>query len=86
MTEITQYNTPKMRYPKQTDRNNFDSIKHIWVTGDRYYKLAAKYYSDPTLWWVIAFYNQKPTESHVKLGDIVYVPVPLESILYYMGY
>ena len=83
---LIHFNTPKFKYPSQTDRGNFNTIKHIWKTGDRYYKLAAKYYSDPTLWWIIAFYNQKPTEHHVQLGDIIYIPVPLESIQYYIGY
>ena len=50
------------------------------------FKLASKYYDDPTMWWVIAFYNQKPTEFHLKLGDLVYIPVPLETVLFYIGY
>ncbi len=83
---LTHFNTPKFKYPDQGDRSNFNTIKHIWTTGDRFYKLAAKYYSDPTLWWIIAFYNQKPTEFHAKLGDMIYIPVPLESIQYYIGY
>ena len=86
MKEITQFNTPKFKYPTNVDRAQFNSIKHIWTTGDRYFKLASKYYSDPTMWWVIAFYNQKPTEFHAKLGDIIYIPVPLESVLYHIGY
>ena len=86
MKEITQFNTPKFKYPTNVARAQFNSIKHIWTTGDRYFKLASKYYSDPTMWWVIAFYNQKPTEFHAKLGDIIYIPVPLESVLYHIGY
>ena len=86
LKEITQYDTPTFKYPSRNDRRNFSTINHIWTTGDRYFKLASKYYSDASLWWVIAFYNQKPTETHVKLGDIIYVPVPLESILFYLGY
>ena len=83
---INQYDTPKFRLPSNTDMNNFSSIKHTWGTGDRYYKLAAEYYSDPELWWVIALYNRKPTEFHISLGDIIYIPTPLETVLFYMGY
>jgi nucleoid-associated protein YgaU len=83
---INQYDTPKFKFPKQEDLLNFSSIKHIWSMGDRYFKLAGEYYSDPELWWVIAFYNKKPTEFHVNVGEVLYIPVPLETVLFYMGY
>ena len=86
MSQISQYNTPKFRYPSTSDVRKFSSIKHIWGMGDRYYKLAHQYYDDPELWWVIAFYNQKPTEFHVTAGEIIYIPLPLETVLFYMGY
>ena len=83
---INQFDTPKFRLPDRNDMNNFSSIKHTWSMGDRYFKLANDYYSDPELWWVIALYNRKPTEFHLNLGDIVYIPTPLETVLFYMGY
>jgi hypothetical protein len=83
---INHYDTPKFKYPEQSDMSRFSTIQHIWKVGDRYYKLAYEYYSDPKMWWVIAFFNQKPTESHVNLGDTVYIPTPLETALFYMGY
>ena len=86
MNLINQFNTPKFRFPDQTNMKNFSSIRHIWSTGDRYFKLASEYYDDPKMWWVIAFYNKKPTEFHVSLGEIIYIPKPLETVLFYMGY
>ena len=83
---IVQFNTPIFRHPSREEISNFNRINHIWQTGDRYFKLAEEYYNDPEMWWVIALYNQKPTEFHVKLGDIIYVPVPLETVLFYIGY
>ena len=83
---VIQYDTPTFNHPSSEDLNNFSVDEHTWKVGDRYFKLAEQYYSDVSLWWVIALYNQKPTESHLKVGDIVYVPYPLESVLYYMGY
>ena len=56
-------------------------VSHIWGTGDRYYKLAAQYYGDPTYWWVIALFNNKPLETDLAAGDIVVIPVPLEIII-----
>ena len=84
--KIIQHNTTKLRHPELKDLENFDRINYIWKTGDRFYKLADQYYSDATMWWVIALYNQMPTDCHVSAGDIVYVPHPLESVLYYLGY
>lgn len=82
---IRQYSTPSFKHPTASEIVNFNRITHIWTTGDRFFKLADKYYHDPTKWWVIALYNQKPTEFHLKLGDTLYIPVPLEAVLYYMG-
>lgn len=47
---------------------------HLWKVGSRFYKLAYEHYGDATLWWIIAFYNKKPTDSHVKIGEVIYVP------------
>ena len=84
--KVIQYNTSKFRHPDIKDLENFDRINYIWKVGDRYYKLANEYYGDSTKWWVIALYNQKPTDCHLSAGDIVYVPHPLETVLYYLGY
>jgi nucleoid-associated protein YgaU len=73
---VRQFDTPKFKHPSVEDMQNFKRITHIWNSSDRYYRLAYQYYSDPTKWWVIALYNQKPTEFHVKLGDTIFIPVP----------
>ena len=86
MTNIKQYSTPTFKQPSPQESANFNTINHVWKTGDRYFKLAEEYYDDPTMWWVIALFNQKPTEFHVKHGDVLYIPVPLESVLFYVGY
>ena len=86
MNKIIQYDTPKFVHPTAEDAANFSTVNHIWKTGDRFFKLAHKYYEDATKWWVIALYNQKPTEFEVSLGETVYVPVPLDVVMYYMGY
>ena len=63
--------------------NTLDRRGHIWVRGDRFYKLAHKYYGKPEYWWVIAFYNKKASEAEFKVGDLYFVPLPLEDILGY---
>jgi nucleoid-associated protein YgaU len=86
LDKIKQYDTPTFKHPTAEEIKNFNRINHVWKTGDRFFKLADEYYNDPALWWVIALYNQRPTEFHVKLGDVIFIPVPLESVLFYIGY
>ena len=82
---IRQFATPTLRHPTQKDINSLTRIGHTWKVGDRYYKLAHKHYGDAKLWWVIAWYNKKPTEAHVKLGDTILIPKPIDKIIRYLG-
>jgi len=78
---IEQFTTPKLMHPSIQQMKNLTNVRRVWKQGDRYYKLAHEYYNDSKLWWVIAWYNKKPTEAHLNLGDIVYVPLPLQEAL-----
>jgi len=78
---IKQFRSPKMPYPNATQRDTLTETNHVWRMGDRYYKLASQYYGDPTLWWVIAWYNQLPTESHVSMGQTIIIPLPYDRII-----
>jgi hypothetical protein len=82
---IRHYNTPKFSYPDpEVVANSLTRVRHIWTSKDMYWKLAAKHYGDSELWWVIAWFNKKPTEAHVALGDVIYVPMPLDTVLSYL--
>ena len=85
LSQIKQYGTRSLSYPSKAQVNQLDIIAHRWSYGDMYYKLAFENYGDSSLWWVIAFFNQSPTESHLRLGDVVYIPHPLERVLGYYG-
>jgi hypothetical protein len=82
---INQYSTPVFNHIDVDQEYNIGEEKHIWKQGDRLYKLAYEYYSDPELWWVIAWYNQKPTETDYKVGEVVLIPTPLNEVLKIMG-
>ncbi len=82
---ITQYTTPVLRYPTVAEIQTLTTVTHTWKYGDKYYKVADKYYGDSKLWWVIAWYNKSPTEAHNKLGDLLYIPFPLEKVYEYFG-
>tara|TARA_B100000287_G_scaffold365740_1_gene360591 strand:+ start:66 stop:404 length:339 start_codon:yes stop_codon:yes gene_type:complete len=75
------YDTPTFKSLDKLDFARVKKIGHIWNFGDRYYKLAYQYYGDPSVWWLIAWFNQKPTEADLKIGDAIYIPLPLESVL-----
>ena len=78
---IRQFRTGMLRHPTVRERASLQRIPHIWKLGDRLSKLAHQYYGDPTLWWVIAWYNQRPTEAHFKIGARIQIPMPLDRVL-----
>lgn len=82
---INQYSTPTLKHPTKQQISSLRIINHVWKTGDRYYKLAFDHYGDSRLWWVIAWFNKRPTEADVKYGDVIYIPQPLDRILSYLG-
>jgi len=82
--QINQYSTPTILKPTAQQRKAISEVSHVWKTGDRYYKLAEKYYGRPRYWWAIALYNNKPTEGHVRKGDVIKIPLPLETYLRYL--
>jgi len=78
---LKQYRTPQFPKLSTVVRQRFSSLYHTWKMGDSYWRLAAQYYGDERLWWVIAWYNEKPTESHVVPGDILAIPKPVEELV-----
>ncbi len=62
LKKISHHPTPKFRHPTVRERANVNTTGHVWVYGDRFYKLAQQYYGDVRYWWVIAWWNGYPTE------------------------
>ena len=80
------YTTPDLKHPNLKDISEFNLEAHRWKVGDRFYKLADLYYNDQKLWWVIALFNKTPTEGHVELGDLLYIPLPVDKVLRTLGF
>jgi len=59
---------------KDFDEDSYSFIEHIWSHGDKLYKLAYRYYGNSNSFWIIGLFNNKPTDSHYKYGDIVIIP------------
>ena len=81
--QIEQYESPDINHPTQEQMDSLNNSSVRWDSASKLYNLAYDYYGDASYWWVIAWYNRKPTEAHFKVGDIVYVPLPLERVLEY---
>ena len=72
---IDQYTTATFTWSDEIDYD-----EEYWGVGMRFYKLADKYYGDPTLWWVIPWFNQKPLESDYRVGDVIEIPFPVDEL------
>tara|TARA_R110000751_G_scaffold151992_1_gene256972 strand:- start:125 stop:469 length:345 start_codon:yes stop_codon:yes gene_type:complete len=81
LKSIRQYGTGMLKYPTIAEMKKMTRIRHIWKAGDRYYKLSIEHYGSARYWWMIALFNQRPTEADVSVGDLIYVPMPLEAML-----
>ena len=82
---IRHYNTPIMHNPTVAQRASLRTVSHVWSYGDRYYKLSSQYYGTPEYWWIIAWWNGRPTEASVQNGTVLQIPTSLEDALTIMG-
>ena len=85
VTQITHYNTKILKTLTAQQISTLTVDTHYWSSEDRYWKLAAKYYGDPKYWWIIAWFNKKPTEQHIQLGETILVPLYLDEVLTAFG-
>lgn len=81
LKRITQHFTPELKQLTPENMQELDIIDERWDNSTRFYKLAHKWYGDSTKWWVIAWTNNRPTDAHMKIGDVVRVFLPLERVL-----
>ena len=81
--QIVQYETPRIYFPDLDQMKAVQYETRRWKMGDRLYKISHEFYGDSRYWWVIAQFNQKPTEMHFKNGEIYCIPLSLELILEY---
>jgi len=87
---MNRYSTAKILPAANEIKRRYSNIKYpsippssndIYVytsLGDRYDVLAANYYSDTTLWWVISIANTGTTGTNLTTDlpqDSIYIPV-----------
>ena len=82
---ISVLENPDLHYPTDIEKQDLTIASIRWKLGDRLYKLAHTYYGNSSYWWIIAFYNKKPTEQSIEIGDLIQVPTSLTDILSIYG-
>lgn len=82
---IKQYATIRLKNPSAGERQLASTVAHVWSYGDKYFKLAAQYYGRPEYWWVIAWWNGRPTEADIDNGTSIQIPTNLEQALQILG-
>tara|TARA_B100000902_G_scaffold360141_1_gene376531 strand:- start:1759 stop:2106 length:348 start_codon:yes stop_codon:yes gene_type:complete len=60
---------------------DIEYVTHIFSVGDRLSKLAHEHYGDARMWWVLAWFNAKPTDFHCKIGDKIRIPFPPDEVI-----
>jgi len=78
---INQYESLKLRALLESDYDQFDIKSHVWTQGDTFEKLSSLYYLNPRYWFILAYFNSKPTEFYVSNGETIYIPMPLQKVL-----
>jgi len=82
---VEQYTTPKLSNPSQKELNSISYTEHYYVAGQRMFKLAQQYYGDQQYWYIIARFNNKPTEAQIEDGEILKIPTNLQQALEVLG-
>lgn len=82
---IIQYPTPVFKRPTQEKLDSLVCQSYLWTAGDRYWALADKFYGDRNYWYIIARYNNKPTEAHISEGEEIKIPLNLGQAIEVLG-
>ena len=69
------------QYQNKVYVDQFRRYKYIWKKGDNLFRLSNKFYNTKDYWWIIAFCNRKPTDSHFEIGDEVFIPTSASDVL-----
>tara|TARA_B100001248_G_C27382366_1_gene457705 strand:- start:1823 stop:2179 length:357 start_codon:yes stop_codon:yes gene_type:complete len=78
--KINHYRSPRFAILSDEFVSNIDYQVVYWSSTSKFWKLASEYYGDPTLWWVVAYFNKMPTDFHPKVGDLIYIPTQWEVV------
>jgi nucleoid-associated protein YgaU len=75
---IEQFRTPIL---KKFNTKTVPYVERTWKDGDLFWKLSNEYYGDPQYWYIIARFNNAPTEAHLSVGDLIKIPMNISLAL-----
>jgi nucleoid-associated protein YgaU len=75
--KITQLRTPTIKEIS----SKVSSFEYVWKNGDKFWLLSHKFYGNKKFWYIIAQFNNKPTESHVSVGESIQIPYDVHEVL-----
>ncbi len=81
VSEISYIPFTNFKKLSEDQKRQLTKVNHTWKSGDRYYKLSSLHYGSPSYWWIIAYYNNKPTEASISIGDTIIIPKPLNILI-----
>jgi len=61
--------------------NNISSLDYTWKNNDKIYNISNLFYKDPNYGWLILFSNGLSSEFEIKVGNIVKIYFPLNTII-----
>ena len=77
VNKIKQFRTPVIKEIPEF----ISTFDYVWKYGDTFWKLAHRFFQNKNYWYVIAQINNKPTESHVEIGETLKIPIDIYEIL-----
>jgi nucleoid-associated protein YgaU len=81
VSTVEHYETPEMTIIEQDILDSIDVYEYVWKQGDCFWRIAEDFYGVPENWWMIAEFNRTPTEAHLRVGQIIRIPVNLNDLL-----
>jgi hypothetical protein len=85
LSQIKHFEMSKLKYPTIEEMQDLQMVGYTWSQEDRLWKVAAKYYGNASLWYIIGWFNKTPTDFHIKVGSTIYIPFPIEKVMKYLG-
>ena len=85
LDDVSLLSTSSFNRISDTDLEDMEYVSYTWSRGDRFYKLANDFYDNPEFWWVIALFNNAPTEQHLSIGEEIFVPPNPEIVADLLG-
>tara|TARA_B100000131_G_C17655360_1_gene425855 strand:- start:52 stop:387 length:336 start_codon:yes stop_codon:yes gene_type:complete len=82
---IIQYATPVHKRPTDERLENVRYQSYVWSAGDRFWRLADRFYGDKNYWYLIARFNNKPTEAHIETGETIKIPLNVAEAVQVLG-